>query len=170
MASGCGSRRAGEARGRGEHARRRAGEEEAEERGARGQRAGGGAGAVRRRAAAGEDAGIDGEEFLRGSWCGSVRWGKGEKGGWEKKEKEIKIRGGEREKKREEGEKEKGWRWKGSFAKRQNRRRVAAKRQGVGKENSQGETRETLGFGVRWAWAGFWGTLSQFSKYFYLQI
>ena len=36
--------------------------------------------------------------------------------------------------------------------------------QGVGTENCQGKT---LGFEVRWAWAGFWATLSLAQNYFY---
>ena len=78
-----------------------------------------------------------------GAWIGA---------GWRKSthgEEKKKRRGREREKKRKgEGLKRKGRdpivRWRDQNRKRKKRRRVAAKRQGVGKEVSRGKT---LGFG-----------------------
>ena len=70
-------------------------------------------------------------------------------------------------KKRKRGKKEKGQGWKDRSVKSRKRRRVAAKMQGVGKQNSQGETR---GFEVRWVCAGV-GLLSRSLKIiFILQI
>ena len=88
--------------------------------------------------------------------------------GQEKKDRGKRKRKKEkgRREKRKGGEKRKRRGWKGTPAKRKNRRRVAARCQGVGKQNCQGEPGETLGFEVRWAWAGF-GLLSRSLKIFY---
>ena len=83
-----------------------------------------------------EDAGMEEEEKVRG---------KGEK---RKRRKEKKGKGEREREKREEGGKEKGRRWRPVFAKPEKGERVAAKTQGVGKQNCQGET---LGFEVSWA-------------------
>ena len=81
------------------------------------------------------------------------------------------MRGKRRRRKREGkekgGEKEKKKRWKGGFAKQKNRRRVAARCQGVGKQNCQGEPGETLGFEVRWVWAGLGHSLAILKTFFY---
>ena len=77
-----------------------------------------------------------------------------------KKEHGRERRKGKREKKKretkeKEGGKEKEKRWEDPIAKRKKRRRVAARRQGVGKEKSQGETSgNPRVLEVRWAWAG----------------
>ena len=91
-----------------------------------------------------------------GVWGSSVEE-EGTGGGKENKEKNKDER--EREKRERRGKKEKEG-WKGKIAKRQKRRRVAAKRQGVGKEKGRG--------GIRvWRLGGLgpvWATLSRFSK------
>ena len=77
-----------------------------------------------------------------------------EKKGREKKRKEEKEREGEKEKKR---------RWEDPIAKTRKERRVAAKRQGVGKEKGRGNPRV-------WRLGGLgpvWGTLSQFETFIF---
>ena len=93
--------------------------------------------------------------------------GNKERDAGEKRNKKKGRKKEERGRKRKEGEKRKERRWKGTPAKNRKAKRVAAKTQGVGKQNSQGKLGQTLGFEVRWAWAGF-GLLSRvFSKHFY---
>ena len=72
-----------------------------------------------------------------------------------KREKEKKEKG-ERGKKRKDG----GWR--GVSAKRKEEGRAAAKHRGWERKKPG----ETLGFGVRWAWAGF-GLLSRSLKIYF---
>ena len=99
--------------------------------------------------------------------------------GEEKKKKKEKKEGGER--KREEGKgissrdpkricRDLRVRGKGPSAKSRKRRRVAAKRQGVGKEKARGKPGETLGLEVRWDWARFWAILSRLKFIFLFQI
>ena len=79
------------------------------------------------------------EERRHGCGEDTTTGGRRSSGGEEikrRKEKEKKKRKGER-KEREKKRKNQGW--KGRFAKTENGERVAAKMQGVGKENSQGQ-------------------------------
>ena len=71
-----------------------------------------------------------------------VLWERRRKGKKERKEKREK----EKKEKEERGKKKKR-RWKGVPVKNRKAGRVAARTQGVGKQNFQGELGQTLGFG-----------------------
>ena len=103
------------------------------------------------------------EEGGRSSRGGERRRGSG-RGGGAGDEKEEKGKGREKGKKREkgkEGEKEKKSRWEDLFAINRKQRRVAVRRQGVGKEVSRGNPRV-------WRLGGLWAGLgySLNSKHF----
>ena len=75
------------------------------------------------------------------AWVRVVRAGLGEGGRRKEHGREKKEERREKREKRREGGKGKGKRWKGAIAKRKIKRRVATKRQGVGKEEARGNPR-----------------------------
>ena len=89
----------------------------------------------------------------------------------ERDEGKSKRKKEKKKKKRERGLKERNrdqtGRWKGLFVKNRKERRVAARCRGWEQKTARGNQGKTLGFEVRWAWAGF-GLLSRSLKFIFL--
>ena len=101
-----------------------------------------------------------GEKERLGCSCVRDRKGREREEIKERRKRKRKEKGGKGLKRKKKGA---NYEVEGPLCEKQKTEKCGCKRQGVGKENCQGET---LGFEVRWALGRGWATLSQFLKTF----